>query len=62
MNIRTLRLKKGWTQQDLADKLGVSQQTIAKWENKRGLPTVDKLPAIAKVFCVPLEVLYKEDM
>ncbi len=62
MNIRTLRLKKGWTQQDLADKLGVSQQTIAKWENKKGLPTVDKLPAIAKVFCVPIEVLYKEGM
>lgn len=60
MNIKALRLKKGWTQQDFANKLGVSQQTIAKWENDKGMPTADKLPAIAKVLCVPMEALYKE--
>lgn len=60
MNIKALRIKKGWTQQDFANKLGVSQQTIAKWENDKGMPTADKLPAIAKALSVPMEALYKE--
>lgn len=59
MNIKVLRLEKGWTQQDLADRLGVSQQTVAKWENDKGMPTADKLPTIAKIFDVPMESLYK---
>ena len=38
MTLRELRLKKGYTQQELAKKLNVSQQTIAKWEGGKGYP------------------------
>ena len=38
MNIKNLRLNNNWSQQKLAKKLNVSQQTVAKWENDKCFP------------------------
>jgi len=39
-NIATLRKKRRWTQETLANKVGVSRQTIAKWEAPGGNPDI----------------------
>ena len=38
-NIRELRKKKGWAQEDLAREIGVSLSTVQRWEKKGGDPT-----------------------
>lgn len=58
MNIKKLRLKNNWSQQKLAEKLNVSQQTIAKWENEKCFPRSELLPVIASIFNCKIEDLY----
>lgn len=58
MKIRQLRLKKHWSQKHLADKLNVSQQTVAKWENKKSFPRSELLPELAKILNCKIEELY----
>ncbi len=58
MNIKQLRLKKQWSQKQLADKLNVSQQTIAKWENQKSFPRSVLLPKLAIVLNCTIEDLY----
>ena len=62
MNIKKAREKAGFTQQNLADELGVSQSTVATWETQKSLPRTDKLPALAKILgCTIDELLKKEE-
>lgn len=58
MNIKKLRQKKKWSQKKLADKLNVSQQTIAKWESKKSYPRSELLPKIALTLDCAIEELY----
>lgn len=46
--IKYLREKLGFSQMELAAKMNVSQQSIAKWENGSNMPRSDKLPELAK--------------
>lgn len=55
-----LRKEKGWTQTILAEKLGISAQSISKWECGIGYPDVTLFPAIAEVLSVPIGVLFGE--
>ena len=48
--IRRLRLEQELSQKDLAEKLEVSRQAIAKWETNRGIPDIDNLKRIAQLF------------
>lgn len=58
MNIKQYRLKKHWSQKQLANKLQVSQQTIAKWENKKSFPRSELLPKLAIALGCKIEELY----
>lgn len=49
-NIQQLRKAHGYTQTELADKLGVSEQTISKWENDKCYPDISLLPMLAEIF------------
>jgi len=49
-NIKALRKQAGLTQTELADKLGVTEQTISKWENDKCYPDVSLLPLVANIF------------
>lgn len=49
-SLRELRHKKGVTQEQLADHLGISQQSVGKWERGEGFPDITLLPAIAMYF------------
>lgn len=52
-----LRKDKGISQEELADKLGVSRQAISKWERGEALPDTDNLISIAKLYEVSLDEL-----
>ena len=55
MRIADLRKQKGLTQEQLADRLGVSYQSVSRWENGVTYPDIEFLPAIAKYFSVSLD-------
>jgi len=55
--LASLRKQANMTQNDLADKLMVSRQAITKWENDKGLPDIDNLVMISKIFNVTMEDL-----
>jgi transcriptional regulator with XRE-family HTH domain len=47
-NIKQLRQEKNWTQQEMADMLFVTRQTVSNWENGKALPDVETLLQIAE--------------
>ncbi|MBO1515486.1 helix-turn-helix transcriptional regulator [Metabacillus bambusae] len=57
MNIRVLRKKNKMSQEILAERLVVSRQTVAKWENEEALPDINKCKMLANIFQVTLEQL-----
>ena len=57
-NIARFRRERGMTQEALAEEIGVSSQTISKWENSTTWPDVALLPVIADVFGVTIDALY----
>ena len=52
-----LRNQKGWTQQQLADLLGVTNKTVSKWERNEGYPSIDTLLSLSKLFNVTVDEL-----
>lgn len=57
MNIRVLRKKNKMSQEILAEKVNVSRQTVAKWENGEALPDILKCKMLADIFQVTLDQL-----
>lgn len=57
MNIKYLRTKFGMTQEELAEKLGVSRQTVAKWECGESLPDVRKCADMSVLFDVSIDAM-----
>lgn len=57
--IRTLRQKEGLTQQALADRLGVSDKAISKWERGCGAPELTLLPRLAEALHTDVDTLLK---
>lgn len=55
--IAKLRKEKGWTQNELAEKLQVSDKAISKWESNKGDPSIEFLPVMAQLFGVTLDYL-----
>lgn len=58
--IAFLRKEKSMTQTALAEKLGISPQSVSKWECGIGYPDVTLFPVIAELFKVPIGVLFGE--
>ena len=60
-NIKTLRKQKGYSQEQLADKLNVVRQTVSKWEKGYSVPDADMLEELADIFEVQVgDLLGKE--
>ncbi len=55
--IYTLRRRNGLSQEQLAEKLGVSRQAVSKWEGGLSTPELDKLMALSQCFGVSLDEL-----
>lgn len=60
-NIRTLRQRKGLTQEQVSGYLGVSPQAVSKWETSANTPDVSLLPVLAALFEVPIDMLFSLD-
>ena len=55
--LATLRKKYGYSQQEIADRLAVTRQTISNWECGQGAPALDKAAELAVIFEVSLDEL-----
>lgn len=54
-----LRKANGYTQQQIADKLNVSNKTVSKWECDDGCPEISMLPAIAEIYGITVDELLR---
>ena len=59
-NLKRFRVAKNMTQEQAAEVLGVSAQTVSRWECNTTLPDVTVLPKIAALYCVTIDDLYKD--
>lgn len=57
-----LRKKNGWSQEELAEKLGVSRQAVSKWEGAQSVPDIQRILEMSKLFGVSTDYLLKDDM
>lgn len=57
MNLQTLRKTHQYTQEDVAEKIAVSRQSVAKWENGESLPDMNKCIALAQLYNISLDTL-----
>ena len=60
-NLRKLRLEKKLTQEQVAEKLGVSAQSVSRWETAASFPDIMLLPEISKVYGVLVDDLFKKN-
>ena len=51
-----------WSQEELADKLEVSRQTISKWEVGKNIPELEKLIKLAELFNITVDELVKDNI
>ena len=56
------RKKNGWSQEELADKLGVSRQSVSKWESAQSVPDINRILDLAKLFGVSTDYLLKDEI
>lgn len=56
--IKDLRKKNGFTQEELAERLGVTYQAVSKWENNTGMPDISQVVPLASIFGVSTDVLF----
>lgn len=62
-NLQFLRhLRENMTQEDLAEKMNVSRQTISKWELDAAQPEMDKAIELCRLFNCSLDNLFRDDM
>ena len=59
-NLVSLRKMHNMTQEALAEQLGITRQTLSKWETGESLPDIEKCMQIAKTFDIPLDELVSE--
>ena len=57
--VRELRLERGWTQQELADAVGVSRQSINSIECDRYVPSLELALTFARVFAAPTDSIFE---
>lgn len=57
-----LRKKNGWSQEELAEKVNVSRQSISKWESAQSVPDLSKILLLGDIFGVSTDYLLKDDM
>lgn len=57
-----LRKKSGWSQEELAAQMGVSRQSVSKWESGQSIPDLDKILKLSALFNVSTDFLLKDEL
>lgn len=60
--ILSLRKNNGWSQEELAEKMNVSRQSISKWESAAAIPDINRILEMARIFGVTTDYLLKDDL
>ena len=60
--ITALRKKNHWSQEELAEHIGVSRQAVSKWESAQAIPDLDKILLLGKLFGVTTDYLLKDEL
>lgn len=60
--IMNLRKKCGWSQEELADQLGISRQSVSKWESGMSIPDLEKIVKMSALFGVSTDYLLKDEI
>lgn len=60
--IISLRKQKGWSQEELAEKLDISRQSVSKWESGASIPDIDRILALSRLFGVSTDYLLKDEL
>lgn len=58
-NLKFFRKKNGYTQEQIAEKIGVSRQAVAKWERGEALPDIENIVALADIYEVTIDSLVR---
>lgn len=61
-NLQKLRKEKGISQEQLAEQLGVTRQSVSKWESGASYPEMDKIVALCNIFHCDMNVLINKDI
>ena len=56
------RKKNGWSQEELAEKLSVSRQSVSKWESGQSVPDLNRILELARIFGVTTDYLLKDEI
>lgn len=59
--IMTLRKKNGWSQEELAEQMNISRQSVSKWESGASIPDLERIIAMSKLFGVSTDYLLKDE-
>lgn len=59
--IKQERERRNWSQNDLAEKLFVSRQSVSKWEQGKNYPSIEVLIALSDLFSIPIDELLRGD-
>ena len=59
--LQLLRKQNGYSQEQLADKLGIARQTLSKWENGQAVPELNSLISLSNLYGVTIDRIVKED-
>lgn len=57
-----LRKKSGWSQEELAEQMDVSRQSVSKWEGAQSIPDIDKILLLSRIFEVSTDYLLKDEL
>ena len=60
--VMLLRKQRGWSQEELAEHLGISRQSISKWESGISIPDIDRIIKMSDLFGVSTDYLLKEQI
>lgn len=60
--IMQLRKKAGWSQEELAEQLGVTRQSVSKWEGAQSMPDMEKILQMSRLFGVSTDFLLKDEL
>ncbi len=57
-----LRKRNGWSQEQLAEQMGISRQSVSKWESGASIPDLDKVIKLSKILGVSTDYLLKDEL
>lgn len=57
-----LRKKAGWSQEELAEQMDVTRQSVSKWEGAQSIPDIEKIIRLSELFGVSTDYLLKDEI